>query len=68
VEVIVPSTIREGSHGNDVQLAPPLLKNEQAVKGYQSAHLVPADGVVGFKTWVIHIGAAGAMVADEVGV
>jgi peptidoglycan hydrolase-like protein with peptidoglycan-binding domain len=43
-------------------------KTENAVKGYQSAHQVPADGVVGYKTWVIHIGALGAMVADEVGV
>ena len=27
-----------------------------------------ADGIVGLITWVIHIGAAGAMVASQVGV
>lgn len=43
-------------------------KTEQAVKHYQAAHSVPADGIVGYKTWVIHIGAANEMVATVVGV
>jgi peptidoglycan hydrolase-like protein with peptidoglycan-binding domain len=44
----------------------PLTKG--AVEAYQAAHSVPADGIVGYKTWVIHIGAANAMVASQVGV
>ena len=43
-------------------------KTEAAVKAYQGAHGVAADGVVGYKTWVIHVGAANAMVASVVGV
>ncbi len=44
----------------------PLTK--QAVQAYQSSHGVAADGIVGDKTWVIHIGAMNAMVASQVGV
>ncbi|HSP38889.1 MAG TPA: peptidoglycan-binding protein [Frankiaceae bacterium] len=44
------------------------VRTEHAVEVYQAAHAVTADGIVGFKTWVIHIGAAGAMVASQVGV
>jgi peptidoglycan hydrolase-like protein with peptidoglycan-binding domain len=44
----------------------PLTKH--AVEAYQAAHGVGADGIVGDKTWVIHVGAANAMVASEVGV
>jgi peptidoglycan hydrolase-like protein with peptidoglycan-binding domain len=40
----------------------------RAVEAYQAAHTVPSDGIVGYKTWVIHIGAANAMVASQVGV
>ncbi len=54
---------------------PPLAVDEKygprtaaAVKAYQGAHQVPQDGIVGFKTWVIHIGAASAMVASRVAV
>jgi peptidoglycan hydrolase-like protein with peptidoglycan-binding domain len=43
-------------------------KTQQAVKVYQTAHGVPADGVVGYKTWVIHVGATNVMVASIVGV
>jgi peptidoglycan hydrolase-like protein with peptidoglycan-binding domain len=43
-------------------------KTESAVKHYQAAHSVPADGIVGYKTWVVHVGAANAMVASVVGV
>jgi peptidoglycan hydrolase-like protein with peptidoglycan-binding domain len=43
-------------------------KTKAAVEAYQAAHNVPADGIVGDKTWVIHIGAANAMVASQVGV
>lgn len=39
-----------------------------AVKAYQSAHQVPANGIVDDKTWVIHIGGANAMVASSVDV
>jgi peptidoglycan hydrolase-like protein with peptidoglycan-binding domain len=39
-----------------------------AVVDYQRAAMVPDDGIVGYKTWVIHVGAADAMVATEVGV
>ena len=41
-------------------------KTESAVKHYQGANQVPADGIVGYKTWVIHIGAMNRMVASEV--
>ncbi len=44
----------------------PLTK--AAVEAYQAAHALGADGIVGYKTWVIHIGAANALVASEVGV
>jgi peptidoglycan hydrolase-like protein with peptidoglycan-binding domain len=44
----------------------PLTKH--AVEAYQASHGLPADGIVGDKTWVIHVGAANAMVASEVGV
>ena len=44
----------------------PLTKHQ--VEEYQAAHQVAADGVVGYQTWVIHIGAMNAMVATEVGV
>jgi peptidoglycan hydrolase-like protein with peptidoglycan-binding domain len=43
-------------------------RTEHAVQTYQSSHSVAADGVVGYKTWVIHIGAANGMVASVVGV
>ncbi len=43
-------------------------RTEHAVEVYQAAHAVAADGVVGLRTWVVHIGAAGAMVASQVGV
>jgi peptidoglycan hydrolase-like protein with peptidoglycan-binding domain len=41
---------------------------QHAVEVYQAAHAVAADGIVGVRTWVIHIGAAGAMLASQVGV
>jgi peptidoglycan hydrolase-like protein with peptidoglycan-binding domain len=44
----------------------PLTK--QAVADYQASHQVGANGIVGYKTWVIHVGALNAMVASVVGV
>jgi peptidoglycan hydrolase-like protein with peptidoglycan-binding domain len=41
---------------------------KQAVEAYQASNGVPVDGIVGDKTWVIHVGAMNAMVASEVGV
>lgn len=43
-------------------------KTKQVVQAYQAEHGVAADGIVGYKTWVIHIGAMSRMVATEVGV
>jgi peptidoglycan hydrolase-like protein with peptidoglycan-binding domain len=43
-------------------------RTQQAVEVYQAAHALSADGIVGLKTWVIHIGAAGRMLASQVGV
>ncbi len=55
--------------------SPPLVvdgqfgpRTKSAVAAYQGAHLVAADGIVGYQTWVIHIGALSAMVASQVGV
>jgi len=43
-------------------------RTTSATKNYQQAHGVSADGIVAYKTWVIHIGAAGATVASAGGV
>ncbi len=61
------------------QAAPPALpplavddifgpKTEAAVKHYQAAHAVSADGIVGLQTRVIHTGGGNEMVATVVGV
>jgi peptidoglycan hydrolase-like protein with peptidoglycan-binding domain len=44
----------------------PLTKH--AVAALQAANNTPADGIIGYKTWVIHIGGGNAMVASQVGV
>jgi peptidoglycan hydrolase-like protein with peptidoglycan-binding domain len=44
----------------------PLTKS--AVEHYQAENHVAADGIVGYQTWVIHIGAMNRMVATQVGV
>lgn len=49
----------------DGQFAP---LTKAAVEAYQADHALVGDGIVGYKTWVIHISAANAMVASEVGV
>jgi len=55
----VPALVADGQYG-------PLTK--AAVQSYQAAEQAVPDGVVGYQTWVIHVGAANAMVATEVGV
>jgi peptidoglycan hydrolase-like protein with peptidoglycan-binding domain len=39
-----------------------------AVVAFQTSRGVPADGIVGYKTWAIHIGTPSGTVASEVGV
>jgi len=41
-------------------------RTTNATKDYQQAHGVSADGIVGYKSWVIHVGAAGLMLASAV--
>lgn len=54
-----PTLVEDGDFGP---------RTTNATKAYQQASGVAGDGIVGYKTWVIHVGAAGAMVASVVGV
>ena len=62
-------TLKKGSRGDDVKILQQELKlypdgifgplTEEAVKQYQTAHGLKADGVVGDKTWSLILGDAG---------
>ena len=62
-------TLKKGSRGDDVRILQQELKlypdgifgplTEEAVKQYQTAHGLKADGVVGDKTWSLILGDAG---------
>ncbi|HSP38987.1 MAG TPA: peptidoglycan-binding protein [Frankiaceae bacterium] len=73
-----------GSHVSSLQIflnaamapSPPSLvvdgifgpQTRAAVVHFQTSRGVPADGIVGYKTWAIHIGSPSGTVASEVGV